>query len=97
MYLVHGFVAVSVDQPQYRLPRLSKVIDRFESRGWMTRHPCPTDGRYTQATLTDAGWDEVRHAAPGHVEQIRRLIFDQLTAGQVRQLGAIAGKLAASV
>jgi DNA-binding MarR family transcriptional regulator len=79
------------------LPRLSKVIDRFEARGWVTRQPCPSDGRYTMATLTDQGWETVTAAAPGHVEQVRRLIFDQLTATQVRQLDAIAAKLAAAV
>jgi hypothetical protein len=36
-------------------------------------------------------------SAPGHVEQVRRLVFDQLTAAQVRQLGTIAGKIAGVV
>lgn len=76
------------------LPRMSKVIDRFAERGWATRRPDPTDGRYTLAALTDAGWEKVVESAPGHVEQVRRLVFDQLTAAQVRQLGAIAGKIA---
>jgi DNA-binding MarR family transcriptional regulator len=79
------------------LPRMSKVIDRFARQGWATRRPDPTDGRYTLAALTDAGWEKVVESAPGHVEQVRRLVFDQLTAAQVRQLGTIAGKIAGAV
>jgi DNA-binding MarR family transcriptional regulator len=79
------------------LPRMSKVIDRFARQGWATRRPDPTDGRYTLAALTDAGWEKVVQSAPGHVEQVRRLVFDQLTAAQVRQLGVIAGRIAGAV
>ncbi|MEK8174556.1 MarR family winged helix-turn-helix transcriptional regulator [Streptomyces sp. M19] len=28
-------------------PRLSKMMDRFEARGWVARRPDPGDGRYT--------------------------------------------------
>jgi DNA-binding MarR family transcriptional regulator len=79
------------------LPRMSKVIDRFVQQGWATRRPDPTDGRFTLAALTDAGWEKVVQSAPGHVQQVRRLVFDQLTAAQVRQLGTIAGKIAGTV
>jgi DNA-binding MarR family transcriptional regulator len=84
-------------QSNSTLPRLSKVVDRFEKHGWVTRSACPSDGRYTLATLTDAGWQKVVSAAPQHVQEVRRLVFDQLTAGQVRQLRAIADKLATTV
>jgi DNA-binding MarR family transcriptional regulator len=79
------------------LPRMSKVIDRFAKQGWATRRPDPTDGRYTLAALTDTGWEKVVQSAPGHVEQVRRLVFDQLTATQVRQLGTIASKIGGAV
>jgi DNA-binding MarR family transcriptional regulator len=79
------------------LPRMSKVIDRLAKQGWATRRPDPADGRYTLAALTEAGWEKVVASAPGHVEQVRRMVFDPLTAAQVRQLGAIAGKIAGAV
>src|SRR3954470_18527075 len=50
------------------LPRLSKVMVRFEQKGWVTRRPDPDDGRYTLATLTDAGLEKVVASAPHHVE-----------------------------
>src|SRR3954454_20632182 len=75
------------------LSRLSRGVDRLEKRGWVARRPDPDDGRYTLATLTDAGWDTVVETAPGHVEEVRRRVFDQLTKAQVRQLGDIGNRI----
>lgn len=90
-------MSVLADFAEGQLPRLSQVVGRLEKRGWVTRCADPTDGRYTLATLTDAGWDVVVEAAPGHVEQVRTLIFDVLTRAQVRQLGEIARRILAAV
>ena len=61
------------------LSRLSQVVARLEKKGWVHRSPDPTDGRYTLATLTDAGWQKVVETAPGHVEEVRRVVLDALT------------------
>jgi DNA-binding MarR family transcriptional regulator len=74
-------------------PRLSKMIDRFEKQGWVTRQPDPDDGRATRAVLTDAGLRKVASATPGHIALARQLVFDQLTPAQVAQLTAIAAKI----
>lgn len=79
------------------LSRLSKVVNRLSTQGWVERHPDPEDGRSTLATLTEAGWEKVVAAAPGHVERVRELIFDQLTPTEVDQLGAIVTKLSATI
>jgi DNA-binding MarR family transcriptional regulator len=79
------------------LPRLSKVMVRFEEQGWVTRCPDPDNGRYTLATLTDAGRQKVVDSAPGHVEQVRALVFEPLTAAQQRQLGVVLSRLAGPV
>jgi len=75
------------------LPRLSRTVDRLEKRGWVARRPDPQDGRATLAVLTDAGWDKVVATAPGHVAEVRRLVFDPLTATQARQLHEIATRI----
>jgi DNA-binding MarR family transcriptional regulator len=75
------------------LTRLSRTVDRLEARGWVTRRPDPEDGRSTLAVLTDAGWDKVVATAPGHVAEVRRLVFDPLTATQVRHLREIATRI----
>lgn len=78
-------------------PRLSKVMDRFESRDWVVRRPDPADGRYTLATLTDAGRRKVVGSAPEHVAQVKRLVFDPLTAAQYRNLRPALTRMAATV
>jgi DNA-binding MarR family transcriptional regulator len=75
------------------LPRMSQVISRLEKRGCVRREPDPTDGRYTLAILTDEGMAQVTEAAPGHVEEVRRLVFDPLTRNQARQLGEITRRI----
>ncbi len=75
------------------LTRLSRTVDRLEARGWVTRRPDPEDGRSTLAVLTDAGWDKVVATAPDHVSEVRRLVFDPLTATQVRHLREIAARI----
>jgi DNA-binding MarR family transcriptional regulator len=75
------------------LPRLSQVVARLEQRGWVRRTPDPADGRYTLATLTDPGQAKVTQAAPGHVREVRRLVFDPLTKTQSRQLGEIGRRI----
>ncbi len=75
------------------LSRLSHVARRLEAQGWLTRRPDPTDGRYTLATLTDDGLAKVEAAAPGHVEAVRRTVFDPLTKTQTRHLRDIANRL----
>ncbi len=68
------------------LPRLSQVVSRLEKRGWLSRATDPDDGRYTLATLTDDGMAKVVETAPGHVNTVRRLVFDPLTKTQLRQV-----------
>jgi DNA-binding MarR family transcriptional regulator len=75
------------------LSRLSQVVARLEKRGWIRRTPDPADGRYTLAILTDTGWDTVVAAAPGHVAEVRRLVFDPLTKAQQRQLRDIGQRI----
>ena len=75
------------------LTRLSRTVDRLDRRGWVVRRPDPEDGRATLAVLTDAGWEKVVATAPGHVAEVRRLVFDPLTRTQVRQLHEIAARI----
>ena len=79
------------------LPRLSQVVARLEQRGWVRRTPDPADGRYTLATLTGQGQAKVTQAAPGHVQEVRRLVFDPLTKTQSRQLGEIGRRITRAI
>lgn len=76
--------------------RTSHAVARLEDRGWVRRVDCPTDRRGQIARLTDEGYAVLVAAAPGHVMQVRRLLFDALTAGQVAQLHAISAAMRAA-
>lgn len=79
------------------LPRLSQVVGRLEKRGWVTRTADPTDGRSTLASLTDEGWEKVVETAPGHVEEVRRLVFDPLTKAQLKRLNELSRRIMITV
>ena len=69
--------------------RLSHAVARLEEAGWVTREACPTDRRGAFAVLTQSGFDALVAAAPGHVEGVRRHLFDRLSPEQVKQLAEI--------
>ena len=75
------------------LSRLSHVVGRLEKREWVRRFQCPEDGRFTNAVLTDAGWEKVVATAPGYVTNVRRLVVDRLTRAQLRQVSAIGRRV----
>ena len=70
--------------------RLSHAVARLEEEGLVERRACPTDRRGALAVLTDKGFGALEAAAPGHVDAVRRHLFDQLTPEQVQQLGRIS-------
>jgi len=78
------------EQTTATLARLSHVVQRLETRGLLERFPCPEDRRATNARLTEAGWQKVQQAAPGHVGAVRENVIDALTPEQVTQLAGIA-------
>ena len=77
--------------------RLSHAVARLEARGWVERLACETDRRGQIARLTDAGFAALDAAAHQHVEQVRRMVFDQLTPAQVEQLAVISAAIEAGV
>ena len=76
---------------------LSHAVSRLEARGWVSRNPCPHDRRSTLAHLTDAGFEALAEAAPGHVAAVRAHLFDKLSDEQVRQLHDILAPVLADL
>ncbi|TQR87771.1 winged helix-turn-helix transcriptional regulator [Mycobacterium hodleri] len=67
--------------------RLSHHLQRMASRGLVDRVQSDTDGRATDAVLTDAGLKTLRVAAPKHVAWVRTLFFSDLDDDQVEEMG----------
>ena len=79
------------------LSRLSHLTKRLEQRGFLRREPDPTDGRYTIAILTAAGYNKLVAAAPGHVAAVRRLVIDALSPRELAQLERLANRITSRV
>ncbi|QTH59050.1 MarR family transcriptional regulator [Corynebacterium hindlerae] len=59
--------------------RASHQITRMERRGLVVKQKCEDDARGVLVVLTKEGMSRLEAAAPGHVESVRRLVFDHLT------------------
>jgi DNA-binding MarR family transcriptional regulator len=75
------------------LPRLSHVVSRLETRGYIARNPCEEDRRATNATLTEAGWEKVVATAPGHVATVLTTVIDPLDDRDIDDLARIMAKM----
>jgi DNA-binding MarR family transcriptional regulator len=77
--------------------RLTHAVARLEQRGLVLRESCPDDGRGVLCKLSDQGFDLLVEAAPGHVEAVRRIMFDPLTGPDVTALGTAMNKIRAGL
>jgi len=82
---MNGFSLAEVTNAS--LSRLSHLVKRLEGQGLVRREADPTDGRFTNAILTDKGFQALAEAAPGHVAHVRSLVIDVLSPEQLRRLG----------
>ena len=69
--------------------RVSHQLRRMRDRGLVQRHGNRDDRRGATAELTDGGRAALRAAAPGHAELVRSVVFDGLTAAQLRAFDSV--------
>ena len=79
------------------LSRLSHLVKRLEARDLVRRESDPTDGRFTNAILTEKGFRTIAEAAPGHVSHVRSLVIDVLSPEQLRRLGRDADRIVSRI
>jgi DNA-binding MarR family transcriptional regulator len=68
------------------LSRLSHLVKRLEARGYVRREPDPTDGRFTNAIMTKAGYAKLVASAPAHATRVRELVIDAVSGSELEQL-----------
>lgn len=73
--------------------RLSHHVARMERRGLVRREECSEDGRGAWIVVAEEGRAAVESAAPGHVETVRRLVFEALSAAEVEAMSVALGKV----
>lgn len=83
------------DALQWEKSRLSHHLARMQRRGLVVRENCQDDARGAYIALTAQGREAIEQAAPAHVEAVRELMIDQLTANEIDTLAAIADRVLA--
>jgi DNA-binding MarR family transcriptional regulator len=69
--------------------RLSHQLRRMRGRGLVARHGSGDDRRGATVELTVDGRAALQAAAPGHVELVRAVVFDGLSAAQLKAFGSV--------
>jgi DNA-binding MarR family transcriptional regulator len=77
----------------YSRSRLTHTVRRLEEDGFVERSSTSEDRRGVNARLTDAGYERLKQAAPGHVDAVRLRLVDRLTDEQMLTLGEIMAAL----
>lgn len=72
---------------------LTRLVDRLEHLGFVSRCGVETDGRGAYAQLTEAGLDEAHAARRTHLEGVRRFFLDRLTEDDQEALAAVWDRL----
>jgi DNA-binding MarR family transcriptional regulator len=72
---------------------LTRLIDRLQRDGLVTREACPDDARGLFAVLTDAGAGRLAEATPTYLRGIRTQFLDMLGSGEIGQIRAMLGRL----
>jgi DNA-binding MarR family transcriptional regulator len=71
-------MSVLARETGFSASRLSHAVNRMEEAGWIDRRPSVDDRRGTQASLTDLGVEVVERASGGHLDLVRRIVFETL-------------------
>ncbi|WP_433789427.1 MarR family winged helix-turn-helix transcriptional regulator [Actinoplanes sp. CA-252034] len=73
--------------------RVSRVVDALAEAGLVTRESNPEDRRSAYATLTEAGRERFRSAAPVYVDGIRRHFLSLITGDESRTIAVALQKV----
>jgi DNA-binding MarR family transcriptional regulator len=72
---------------------VTRLVDRLEREGLVTRERCSEDGRGLNAVLTVAGDERLQAARATHLAGVRRLFLDKLGTDDLRRLAAYWDRL----
>ena len=72
---------------------LTRLVDRLQSEGLVSREPYPGDARGTYTVLEPAGLDRLRRAVPVHLNGVRDYWLSRYTDEELLRLGDLLGRL----
>jgi DNA-binding MarR family transcriptional regulator len=73
--------------------RVSHQLRRMRGRGLVARQGSDDDRRGATVALTDNGQAALRAAAPGHAELVRSVVFDGLSATQLKTFESVLDRI----
>ncbi|WP_430791799.1 MarR family winged helix-turn-helix transcriptional regulator [Actinoplanes sp. G11-F43] len=105
-YVQFQILARLVDEPEGRL-RMTDLADGMVhsrsgltyqvgllvKRELITRSPSPDDERSVIVTVTGAGRELFARVLPGHVDDVRRLLFEPMRDGDLAALSGVLGRV----
>lgn len=65
---------------------VTRLVDRMEAAGLVSRGPCPTDRRVVYAMVTPAGREALRIALPRHLDSLGERFTNHLTPAELNML-----------
>ena len=77
------------DEVVYSRSGLTYQAAQMEKAGLVERRPSPDDDRGVTLSITDSGRARLTAALPGHVEELRELLFEPLSSPDVVALTAL--------
>jgi DNA-binding MarR family transcriptional regulator len=72
---------------------ITRAVTRMEKAGWVHRVGCETDKRGAWAELADGGVAKLVEAGPGHVDAVRKNMFDALAPHDVTAMARAFGSM----
>ncbi len=58
---------------------ITRLVDRIEKVGYVTRRPCPQDRRVQYVVITVQGWQKLQEAIPVHLENLQNHLINPLS------------------
>ncbi|MEU4878434.1 MarR family winged helix-turn-helix transcriptional regulator [Streptomyces sp. NPDC021608] len=83
------------DALQWEKGRLSQHLTRMQNRNLIRRERCATDQRGAVVVITDQGRTIIETAAPLHLADVRNVLIDHVTPGQMDLLIELGGQVEA--
>ncbi|MBE7190546.1 MarR family winged helix-turn-helix transcriptional regulator [Jatrophihabitans endophyticus] len=72
---------------------LTRLVDRLQAEGYVTRERSPDDARGTYTVLTRSGFEALRAAAPVHLAGVRDHFLRLYTDDELRVLADLLGRI----
>jgi DNA-binding MarR family transcriptional regulator len=72
---------------------LTRLVDRLEREGLVSRRACPDDARGTLAVLSPAGMARLQQAWVTHLRGVREHVVSRFTEQELATLGELLGRL----